>query len=137
MSDLKLDQFQPTPEIFAKMVYDEVNAGKMQSSVIIQSFDVRPLQELRKLSGKLPLALLVGNKDGVEKNLEKLGFNPDTYSPHFSLVDAAMISACRERGIKIVPWTINEIADLERMKTFDLDGVITDYPDRAVKVFKK
>ena len=131
------DIFNPKPDVFAKIVYDEIKAGKMLNHVIVQSFDVRPLQELRKLARSLPLALLVSNKDGVEKNLEKLGFDPDTYSPHYSLVDNAMIAACRARGIKVIPWTVNEIADLERMKTFDLDGIITDYPDRAVKVFKK
>lgn len=130
-------KFHPAIDVFAKLVRDEVVAANLQKKVIIQSFDVRPLQELRKLDSKLPLALLVSNKDGIEKNLERLGFLPDTYSPHFSLVDAALVAACREKGLKIVPWTINEVADLERMKTFDLDGVITDYPDRAVKVFKK
>ena len=129
--------FHPTASVFARMIYDEVLANKMQKNVIIQSFDVRPLQELRKLPVKLPLALLVMNKDGIEKNLEKLGFQPDAYSPHFSLVDAATVAYCRARNMKIVPWTVNEIADLERMKTFDLDGIITDYPDRAVKVFRK
>ena len=131
------DIFNPKPDVFAKIVYDEIKAGKMLNNVIVQSFDVRPLQELRKLAKTLPLALLVSNKDGVEKNLEKLGFDPDSYSPHYSLVDTAMIAVCRARGIKVIPWTVNEIADLERMKTFDLDGIITDYPDRAVRVFKK
>ena len=131
------DVFNPKPDVYARLVYDEIKAAKMQKSVIVQSFDVRPLKELRKIDPKLPLALLVSNKDGVEKNLEKLGFEPDSYSPHYSLVDAALIAACRARGIKVIPWTVNEIADLERMKTFDLDGIITDYPDRAVKVFKK
>lgn len=128
--------FHPSPGEYAKLVYAEIKAGKMLNHVIVQSFDVRPLQELRKIDPKLPLALLVGNKDGIEKNLEKLGFQPDTYSPHYSLVDADLIKYCRARNLKIVPWTVNEIADLERMKTFDLDGIITDYPDRAVKVFK-
>jgi len=128
--------YHPIPSVFAKMVYDEVLANKMQKNVIIQSFDVRPLQELRKLPVKFPLALLVMNKDGIEKNLEKLGFQPDAYSPHFSLVDDATVAFCRERKMKIVPWTVNEIADLERMKKFELDGIITDYPDRAVKVFR-
>lgn len=130
------DVFHPAPAVFARMIYDEVLANRMQKNVIIQSFDVRPLQELRKLPIKLPLALLVMNKDGIEKNLEKLGFQPDAYSPHFSLVDAATVAYCRQRKLKIVPWTVNEINDLERMKTFDLDGIITDYPDRAVKVFR-
>jgi glycerophosphoryl diester phosphodiesterase len=77
------DVYHPLPAVFARMVCDEVLTNRMQKNVIIQSFDVRPLQELRKLPVKLPLALLVMNKDGIEKNLEKLGFQPDAYSPAF------------------------------------------------------
>lgn len=130
-------KFTPPPDVFAKKVYDEIIRGKMKDRVIVQSFDVRALQEMRKFPVKLPLALLVGNKDGIEKSIEKLGFQPDTYSPHFSLVDENSVKYCRARKIKIVPWTVNEIADLERMKKFELDGIITDYPDRAVKIFRK
>lgn len=129
--------YHPVPGVFAKMVYDEIFAAKMEKYVIVQSFDVRPLQELNKMPKKLPLALLVGNKDGIEKNLEKLGFQPDTYSPHYGLVDAKTVEFCKQKGLKIVPWTVNDPADLEKMKAFNLDGIITDYPDRAVKVFKK
>ncbi len=131
------NNFTPPPAVFAKTVYDEILKYKMEKNVIVQSFDVRPLQELRKMTVKLPLALLVMNKDGIEKNIERLGFQPDAYSPHFSLVDEATVKYCRSRNLKIVPWTVNEIADLERMKIFDLDGIITDYPDRAVKIFRK
>lgn len=131
------DLFHPRPAIFARMIYDEILKYKLEKNVIVQSFDVRPLQEIRKLPTKLPLALLVGNKDGVEKNLAALGFEPDTYSPHFSLVDEALVKYCQMRNIKIVPWTVNETADLERMSKFALDGIITDYPDRAVKIFRK
>ncbi len=128
--------FHPPIKEFVRLVYAEIKKARMLSHVIVQSFDVRPLQELRKTDPKLPIALLVGNKDGVEKSLAKLGFDPDTYSPHYSLIDRAMIATLRSRSIKIVPWTVNEIADMERMKAFDLDGIITDYPDRAVKVFR-
>ena len=131
------DVFHPKMEPFTRLVYDVIKNSKMSGAVIIQSFDVRPLQELRKIDPKIPVALLVGNKDGAEKNLDRLGFAPDTYSPNYMLVDAVMVALCKSKGIKVVPWTVNEIADLERMKTFDLDGIITDYPDRAVKVFKK
>ena len=129
-------RFTPPPDVFARLVYDEILKYKLEKQVIVQSFDVRPLQELRKLPVRLPLALLVGNKDGVASNLARLGFDPDTYSPHFSLVDQGLVDAVRARRMKLVPWTVNETADLERMKQFDLDGIITDYPDRAVKVFR-
>lgn len=131
------DSFHPVPSVFAKLLLEDVSKFKLQDRVIIQSFDVRPLQEIKRTNGNIPLALLVNNPQGVGTNLAKLGFIPDTYSPHFSLVDAALVKYCRENGMKIVPWTVNDVADLERMRTFDLDGIITDYPDRAVKVFRK
>lgn len=131
------DVFNPKPDVFAKIVFDEIRANKMEKNVIVQSFDIRALQEMRKLTNAIPLSLIVSNRYGVEKNLAKLGFDPEVYSPNFLLVDAEMVSICRKRAIKILPWTVNETADLEKMKTFDLDGLITDYPDRAVKVFRK
>lgn len=129
--------FHPLPAEFAKMVLGEITKAKMENFSIIQSFDVRSLQEMKKIAPKMPLALLVFNKDGIEKNISKLGFQPEIYSLHFSLVDAAAVEFCRTKNIKIIPWTVNEIADLERMKTFNLDGIITDYPNRAVTVFRR
>jgi len=128
--------YHPAPAVFARLLYDEIIKSKMQKRVTIQSFDVRTLQEFKKFTVKMPLVLLVENKDGIEKNIEKLGFQPDVYSPHFSLVDELTVKYCREKKIKIIPWTVNETADMERMKKFALDGIITDYPDRAIKVFR-
>ena len=129
--------YHPAPAEFASLVMAEVVKHKMTTRSKLQSFDVRPLQEIRKKWPKTRIALLVGNMDGIEKSVEKLGFIPDTYSPHFALVDQATVEFCREKKIKLVPWTVNEIADLEKMKRFPIDGIITDYPDRAVKVFRK
>ena len=129
--------FHPLPAEFTKTVLNEITKAKMENVVIVQSFDVRSLQEMKKIAPKTPLALLVMNKDGIEKNIAKLGFQPEIYSPHFSLVDKKTVEFCRTKNIKIIPWTVNEIADLERMKTFNLDGLITDYPNRAVKVFRQ
>lgn len=130
------DIYNPTPAVFARLLYDEIIKNKMQKFVTVQSFDVRTLREFKKLPVKMPLVLLVENKDGIEKNIEKLGFTPDVYSPNYLLVDELTVKFCRAKGIKIIPWTVNEINDLERMKKFGLDGIITDYPNRAVKVFR-
>ena len=62
---------------------------------------------------------------------------PETYCPHFSLVDEAIVKYCRENRIKLVPWTVNDFNDLERMKSFGSVDVITDYPDRAARVFRE
>lgn len=130
-------KFQPPPAEFARLVLREIRRAKMDKRSKVQSFDVRSLQEIRKLDPSLKIALLVGNKDGIEKSIERLGFKPDTYSPHYSLVDEATVKYCRDNGIKLVPWTVNEISDLEKMKQYRPDGIITDYPDRAALVFRK
>ncbi|MEO5859352.1 MAG: glycerophosphodiester phosphodiesterase family protein [Pyrinomonadaceae bacterium] len=126
----------PPPPEFASLVMAEVVKYKMTTRSKLQSFDVRPLQEIRKNWPKTRIALLVGSMDGIEKSVGKLGFTPDTYSPHFSLVDQSVVDYCKANKIKLVPWTVNEIADLEKMKRFLIDGIITDYPDRAMKVFR-
>ncbi len=130
------DIYNPTPAVFARLLYDEIIKNKMRKFVTVQSFDVRTLREFKKFPVKMPLVLLVENKDSIEKNIGKLGFTPDVYSPNYLLVDELTVKFCRAKGIKIIPWTVNEINDLERMKKFGLDGIITDYPNRAVKVFR-
>lgn len=128
--------YHPTPPEFASLVMAEVVKYIMTARSKLQSFDVRPLQEIRTKWPKTKIALLVGNTDGIEKSIDRLGFKPDTYSPHFSLVDQSVVDYCKGNKIKLVPWTVNEMADLEKMKAFAIDGIITDFPDRAVKVFR-
>jgi glycerophosphoryl diester phosphodiesterase len=34
-------------------------------------------------------------------------------------------------------WTVNDAKDISRMLDFGVDGIISDYPDRATKIMKK
>lgn len=126
----------PDTARFVSLVMAEIVKYRMSDRSKVQSFDVRPLQEIKKRWPKQELALLVGTKEPIETSIERLGFKPDSFSPHFSLVDQSVVDYCVANKIKLVPWTVNEIADLEKMKQFPIDGIITDYPDRAVKVFR-
>ncbi len=126
----------PDPAEFASLVMTELTKYKMTNRAKVQAFDVRPLQEIKKRWPKQQLALLVGTKEPIETSIERLGFKPESFSPHFSLVDQSVVDYCKANKIKLVPWTVNEIADLEKMKRFPIDGIITDYPDRAQKVFR-
>lgn len=137
-SDPKGDRlFHPEPTEFAKLVVDVITKQKIEGRSIIQSFDVRSLQAVKELAPNMPLALLVSAAGPPQANLDKLGFTPNTYSPNFSLLNEDLVRFCREKGMRIVPWTVNEIPDLENIAKFDIDGVITDYPDRAVQVFRR
>ena len=42
----------------------------------------------------------------------------------------------KEKKIKIIPWTVNSYSDIANVLKFDIDGIISDYPDRVIKLKK-
>ena len=126
------DVFHPKPTEFCKLVLAQVNEANIHDRVIIQSFDVRALQASKQLDASIPVALLISETNGFEKDLEKLGFTPEIYSPNYRLVDEEMIRACHQNNIQIIPWTVNEEEDMEKLLDLGVDGLITDYPDIAL-----
>ncbi|HET8860500.1 glycerophosphodiester phosphodiesterase family protein [Marivirga sp.] len=99
----------------------------------IQSFDFDVLKHFHKTYPKVPLAALVYESGAWEKQFEELGFIPEIYSPYHHLVDKKMVTALHEKGVKIIPWTVNEEKDASRLLKIGVDGIITDYPDLADK----
>ncbi|MFB6097666.1 MAG: glycerophosphodiester phosphodiesterase family protein, partial [Salinibacter sp.] len=63
------------------------------------------------------LALLVGeDREGfLSDHLAHLGFTPAVYSPHYRRVNATLLQAARDRGLRVVPWTVNERDDMRRL----------------------
>ncbi|MEZ0487847.1 glycerophosphodiester phosphodiesterase family protein [Fibrella aquatica] len=131
------DQSQPRPAEFCKLVNEVlVKANVPASRIIIQSFDFAILQEWnRQLKGQtvLPvrLAALVENVRGVDHNLKKLGFKPAIYSPNYKLIGRESVQKLHRQGIQVVPWTVNNVVDMRKMINIGVDGIITDYPNRA------
>ena len=41
------------------------------------------------------------------------------------------LAAARGLGLKVIPWTVNEPADIARVLAMNVDGLISDYPDRV------
>jgi glycerophosphoryl diester phosphodiesterase len=130
------DVEHPKPAVFSKMLYDLLKQKNVLSKCIIQSFDPRTLQEIKKMDASVKLALLVFNAEGFEGNIKTLGFNPNIYSPNFILVNKKLIQKCHQQNIQIIPWTVNEEKKMMKMKALGVDGIITDYPDKAISVLR-
>lgn len=129
--------YHPRTAEFTERVMDVIREKNMEGRVIIQSFDVRPLQSIRKKYSDIKLALLVENRMGPEKNIEKLGFIPDIYSPDHFLVNEELMKFSMENNMKVIPWTVNEKEEILSVLKLGVDGIITDYPDKAGEVVKE
>lgn len=138
----------PEPESFARAVVEVVRAWGMGSRVSIQSFDWRTLAAVQRIAPELPVVHLTAQlprfntldgeawTDGL-----RLRDHPDvpalvaaaggrTWSPHHSNISQQLIGRARRLGLRVIPWTVNEATDMERLLDWGVDGIITDYPDR-------
>jgi len=127
------DKFHPKPEEFSKMVHDLIDEYLPMSRVVIQSFDFRVLKVWHTLYPEVRLAALVEDKKSFEAHLKQLGFNPAIYSPYYKFVTPELVKQCREKKIRLIPWTVNDEREMLALKGMGVDGLITDYPDRAAK----
>lgn len=126
--------YNPVPAVFVPRVMDIIKKKKIANRVTIQSFDIRTLQVLHKLYPKQTTALLIGNKKSFADNIAELGFVPAIYSPNFALVTAELIKEAHDKKVQVLPWTVDDEADLQRMLSLGVDGIITNYPDRLIKI---
>lgn len=128
--------FHPEPSTFVKLVLNELETHPINNRFILQSFDVRILQEIKKNKSEILIGLLIENNDNFQTNLDRLGFIPNMYNPEFPLVTVELIKKLHQKNIKIIPWTVNEVSDMKRLITMGVDGLITDYPNRAIELIK-
>ena len=46
-----------------------------------------------------------------------------------------MMAAAKELKLRVIPWTVNEPADMENLIALGVDGIITDYPGPVARRF--
>ena len=123
------DSLTPPPAVFAEILAEEIFKAGLQNQVTVQSFDPRFLVEFRKIAPAVPVALLVEDDRPLDEHLKTLGFVPNVYSPDHRLVNPELVKKCREKKMKIIPWTVNSVAEANRLIRMGVDGLISDYPN--------
>lgn len=129
--------FHPSPAFFSDLLYQVISDANALDRTTIQSFDVRTLQHIKANYPKVSLALLIESEGLPEIHIEKLGFYPDIYSPYYLLVDQELVDFCQRHQMKLIPWTVNEDWEMEKLISLGVDGIITDYPDRLTAITNK
>jgi glycerophosphoryl diester phosphodiesterase len=163
--ETKLSPFERTqtlsPEAFVDALLGAISKEKMLDRVTIESFDWRTLKIVQRDYPRVPTVYLSAQQkffdnirvddragsawtaglnahdfDGsVAKMVKAAGGK--IWSPYFGDVDEAKIKSAQALGLKVVVWTVNEAKDISRMLDFGVDGIISDYPDRAAEMMRK
>jgi glycerophosphoryl diester phosphodiesterase len=117
---------KPVMHLIEKYIAEEDHDYKQ---FLVSSFDWVALKEIREANPEIPLGVL------TETDLElAIGFSQsikaETIHPYFHLLTIENTRQMQEMRFGVFPWTVNESEDLERLKSFGVNGIITDFPDR-------
>ena len=147
------------PEAFARALIQVVRANGVERRTIIQSFDWRTLALVQREAPEIAVAYLTSDDENVRDvgggpspwtngiRLADHGSVPKMvaaaaaagprgsagapiWSPNFRDLTEALVKEAKGLGLAVLPWTVNEAAEMERLIDWGVDGIITDYPDR-------
>lgn len=124
------------PEL-ERMVIEEVKHQGMEDRIIYSSFNHYSMQKIRELDPGAETAYLYSdvilNVADYAKKTGIKGLHPAIYH----MVMADFLREYKESGLKIRVWTVNETEHMEKLFHAGVDAIITNYPDRAVKIRNK
>lgn len=129
--------YAPEYREFTELALGVLLKKNITDRLIIQCFDTRVLNYIREKYPQIQLAYLVGKQMvSLEDAMSKLNFTPEIFSPDYTIVDKKLVKAVHKKGMKILPWTVDKYEDIQFMIDLKVDGLITNYPDRAVKLVR-
>ncbi len=151
--ETKIDPTRPddtaAPEPMVRALLAEIDKAGMASRVTVQSFDWRTLSFVGQLAPQLPRAYLTSPRTlrdprwtagldaaavgGSAPQLVKRAAGDAkatvTWSPAYADLNADQVAEAHALGLVVLPWTVNQRADMARLVDMRVDGVITDFPD--------
>lgn len=135
-SSVKSDNvYTPDYKEFTDLALDVLLKKNITDRVVIQSFDTRTLNYIHEQYPQIRLSYLVGKQMvSLEDAMSELKFIPEILSPDYTIVNKQLVKAVHKKGMKILPWTVDKPEDIQNMVDLKVDGFITNYPDRAVKL---
>jgi glycerophosphoryl diester phosphodiesterase len=100
-----------------------------KNKILISSFDWNALQEVCFHQEEIRIGVLTETDLDLALAFAKF-IKAYSIHPYYHLLTAENTEKINEKGFKIFPWTINEPEDITFVKTLEVDGIITDFPER-------
>jgi len=136
---------QIAPSVVAAML-DVIDRAGMRRNVLVASEHQQPLDEVRKLAPEIPtnfsylesgqfIQAMVGRDSDYRPPGDAVQI------PHrhesWELVTRQSVDFAHRVGVEMQVWTVNEEAEMSELLDMGVDGLISDYPQRALEVVRR
>jgi glycerophosphoryl diester phosphodiesterase len=112
-------------EELARKVAELVTAEEMAGECYVQSFDYSVLQTVRRANPDIPVGQILFAAAGNVSSLDV-----DFYTISQNMLSKRFIQRAHRLDREVWVWTVNIERNMREVLTYDVDGIITDYPDR-------
>ncbi len=115
-----------TPGPFELAILEVVASRGLGDRVTVQSFDHRSLRAIRTVDESISLAALTRRNEPFDAGFADFA---QIWSPDYRSLSAAGLNDAHDAGMLVVPWTVNDTSDMNRLIDLGVDGLISDRPD--------
>ncbi|MFV8360479.1 glycerophosphodiester phosphodiesterase [Flavobacterium sp. LS1P3] len=127
--NIELKSYESTDKVVTLIEKYVTKKGWKYDRFLVSSFDWNALQQVAFLNDKIPIGVLTETDLDLALAFAKF-IQAKSIHPHFHLLTKENTVKLQEKGLQVFPWTINELEDIQKIKTFNVNGIITDFPNR-------
>ncbi len=119
-------------DLVCEAVAGLVAAYRPIDELLVSSFDISAVDRIRAAEPSLPTGWVVVERLGADLTLDRIvAHGHPTVCLWDALVDEAIVVSARERGLKVVVWTVDEPDRMTQLTDWAVDGIITNRPGEA------
>jgi glycerophosphoryl diester phosphodiesterase len=121
-----------TAVLTSNLLTDFISQQKWEeNSFIVSSFRWEELEKLRQVNKTIPIGILIDRRKTINDAIEFANkINAQAIHPYYKILNKKNIQKIKNNNFKLFTWTVNNKADIENIKQFNIDGIISSYPDR-------
>jgi glycerophosphoryl diester phosphodiesterase len=122
--DVKRERFRSNG--FEEKILKTLSDFGLRDNIIISSFNPLVLKKIARISPQSHLGFIIRNRSQIlmqtRMSLKSLHIN-------YRILSKKYVKAKQAKGIKIIPWTIDEKEDMIHFNEMGVDGIITNRPE--------
>ncbi|SFE89651.1 glycerophosphodiester phosphodiesterase [Flavobacterium xueshanense] len=127
--NIELKSYEVTEKVVSLLEKYVTKKGWKYDRFLVSSFDWNALQQVAFLNDKIPIGVLTETDLDLALAFAKF-IQAKSIHPHFHLLTQENTAKMQQKDLQVFPWTINELEDIKKIKTFNVNGIITDFPNR-------
>ena len=123
------------PGLLERRVAQAIEQAGVLHRTRVRSFDHRSVRAIRQLLPGIQTGLLTYHTAPADYAAHLA--DAEMYCPHYLFVDEHIVQQVHAAGKRIIPYTVNEPAEWQRLVEWGVDGITTDFPDQLLKWLKE